>query len=114
MSWRYDSGLVASNPNLDNFADASGFLDAAQQTAVGLFCLDAGGVMHSASLTQALAVGAGSICGANPTTTGAKLINIADATFDVVHNPTPLKPPTPFDTTMRDDNHFHGHHYTWS
>jgi len=77
MNWRYDSGLVASNPNLDNFADASGFLDAAQQTAIGLFCVDGGGVMHTASLSQALAAGAGTICGANPTRTGAKLLNIA-------------------------------------
>src|SRR5258708_3951122 len=114
MNWRYDSGLVASNPNLDNFADASGFLDAAQQTAVGLFCLDAGGVMHSASLTQALAVGAGAICGANPTTTGAKLINIAGATFDVDHNPTRVKPRNLFDASVGDDNLFHGDHYKWS
>ena len=114
MNWRYDSGLVASNPNLDNFADASGFLDAAQQTAVGLFCVDAGGVMHSASLTQALAVGAGTICGANPTTTGAKLINIAGATFDVDHNPTRVKPRNLFDASVGDDDLFHGDHYKWS
>src|SRR6266849_2864995 len=38
MNWRYDSGLVASNPNLDNFQDAASFLDAAQQAAIGLFC----------------------------------------------------------------------------
>ena len=114
MNWRYDSGLVASNPNLDNFADASGFLDAAQQTAVGLFCVDAGGVMHSASLTQALAVGAGTICGTNPTTTGAKLINIAGATFDVDHNPTRVKPRNLFDASVGDDDLFHGDHYKWS
>src|SRR5579864_1686477 len=40
FNWRYDSGLVASNPNLDNFGDASSFLDANQQTAIGLFCVD--------------------------------------------------------------------------
>jgi len=114
FNWRYDSGLVASNPFLDNFQDASGFLDAAQQTAVGLFCVDAGGVMHSASLTQALAVGAGTICGANPTKTGAKLINIAGATFDVDHNPTRVKPRNLFDASVGDDNLFHGDHYKWS
>jgi hypothetical protein len=43
FNWRYDSGLVASNPSLDNFGDASSFLDADQQTAIGLFCVDAGG-----------------------------------------------------------------------
>jgi carboxypeptidase family protein len=114
MNWRYDSGLVASNPNLDNFQDASGFLDAAQQTTVGLFCVDAGGVTHSASLSQALAVGAGTICGANPSKTGAKLINIAGATFDVDHNPTRVKPRNLFDASLGDDNLFRGDHYKWS
>src|SRR5205085_4283862 len=47
---------------------------------------------HSASVAQALAVGAGTICGTNPSKTGAKLINIAGATFDVDHNPTRVKP----------------------
>jgi hypothetical protein len=114
MNWRYDSGLVASNPNLDTFADASGFLDADQQTAIGLFCVDAGGVMHTASLSQALAVGAGTICGANPTRTGAKLLNIAGATFDVDHNPTRVKPRNLFDASVGDDNLLHGDHYKWS
>jgi hypothetical protein len=114
MNWRYDSGLVASNPNLDTFQDASGFLDAAQQTTVGLFCVDAGGVMHSASLTQALAVGAGTICGANPTRTGSKLLNIAGATFDVDHNPTRVKPRNLFDASVGEDNLFHGDRYKWS
>jgi hypothetical protein len=114
MNWRYDSGLVASNPNLDNFADASAFLDADQQTAIGLFCVDAGGVMHTASLSQALAVGAGTICGTNPTRTGAKLLNIAGATFDVDHNPSRVKPRNLFDASVGDDNLLHGDHYKWS
>jgi hypothetical protein len=114
MNWRYDSGLVASNPNLDNFQDASGFLDAAQQTTVGLFCVDAGGVTHAATLSQALAVGAGTICGANPSKTGAKLINIAGATFDVDHNPTRVKPRNLFDASLGDDNLFHGDRFKWS
>src|SRR6202521_2591027 len=114
MNWRYDSGLVASNPNLDNFADASGFLDADQQTAIGLFCVDAGGVTHTASLSQALALGPGTICGANPTRTGAKLLNIAGATFDVDHNPTRVKPRNLFDASVGDDNLLHGDHYKWS
>jgi len=114
MNWRYDSGLVASNPNLDNFQDASGFLDADQQTAIGLFCVDAGGVMHTASLTQALAIGAGTICGANTTRTGAKLLNIAGATFDVDHNPTRVKPRNLFDASVGEDNLFHGDRYKWS
>jgi Carboxypeptidase regulatory-like domain len=113
MNWRYDSGLVASNPNLDNFGDASSFLDAAQQTAIGLFCVDAGGAMHTASLTQALAVGAGTICGATPTRTGSTLLNIAGPTFDVDHNPTRVKPRNLFDLSVGDDDLFHGDRYKW-
>jgi hypothetical protein len=114
FNWRYDSGLVASNPNLSDFPTASGFLDADQQTAIGLFCVDAGGVMHTASLTTPLALGAGTICGANPLKTGAKLVNIAGATFDVDHNPTRVKPRNLFDTSVGDDNLFRGDKYKWS
>jgi hypothetical protein len=114
FNWRYDSGLVASNPNLDTFDHASSFLDADQQTAVGLFCVDAGGVTHTASLSTPLAVGAGTICGANPLSTGAKLLNIAGATFDVDHNPTRVKPRNLFDASVGDDNLFHADHYKWS
>ena len=114
MNWRYDSGLAASNPNLDNFADSSSFLDAAQQTAIGLFCVDPGGVMHTASLSQPLAQGAGTICGATPATTGAKLLNIAGATFDVDHNPTRVKPRNLFDMSVGDDNLLRGDRYRWS
>src|SRR5260370_37134363 len=69
--------------------------------------------MHHASLTTALAAGPGTICGANPTETGAKLINIAGATFDVDHNPTRAKPRNLFDASVGDDNLFQGDHYTW-
>jgi len=114
FNWRYDSGLVASNPNLDNFGDASSFLDANQQTTIGLFCVDAGGVMHTATLSSPLALGAGTICGANPLRTGAKLINIAGATFDVDHNPTRVKPRNLFDVSVGQDNLFRGDRYKWS
>jgi len=114
FNWRYDSGLVASNPSLDTFSDASSFLDADQQTAIGLFCVDAGGVMHNASLSTPLAVGAGTICGANPTRTGSKLLNIAGPTFDVDHNPTRVKPRNLFDASVGDDNLFRGDKYKWS
>jgi hypothetical protein len=114
FNWRYDSGLVASNPALDNFGDASSFLDADQQTAIGLFCVDAGGVMHTASLTTPLAQGPGTICGANPVSTGAKLLNIAGPTFDVDHNPTRVKPRNLFDVSIGDDNLFQGDRYKWS
>jgi Carboxypeptidase regulatory-like domain len=114
FNWRYDSGLVASNPNLDNFGDASSFLDADQQTAIGLFCVDAGGVMHTATLSSPLALGAGTICGANPLRTGAKLINIAGPTFDLDHNPTRVKPRNLFDVSVGEDDLFHGDRYKWS
>ncbi|HEX4545860.1 MAG TPA: TonB-dependent receptor [Candidatus Acidoferrum sp.] len=114
MNWRYDSGLVASNPNLPDFPTATGFLDADQQTAIQLFCVDAGGVMHNATLSTPLAVGLGTICGANPTSTGSKLVNLAGATFDVDHNPTRVKPRNLFDASVGDDNLFHGDRYKWS
>ena len=111
FNWRYDSGLVASNPNLSNFASTSGFLDADQQTAIGLFCVDAGGVIHSATLTAPLSPGS---CGPNPTRAGAKLLNIAGATFDVDRNPTRVKPRNLFDASVGDDNLFRGDKYKWS
>ena len=114
FNWRYDSGLVASNPFLDNFADASGFLDADQQTAIGLFCVDAGGILHTASLSTPLAVGAGTICGANPVKTGSRLVNIAGPTFDVDRNPTRVQPRNLFDAAVGDDNLFHGDRFKWS
>src|SRR5260370_14785670 len=65
FNWRYDRGLAASNPSLDNFSDASGFLYADQQTAIGLFCVYAGGLTQSATLTTALTP---TSSGTNPTT----------------------------------------------
>jgi len=82
--------LVASNPALDNFSDASSFLDADQQTAIGLFCVDAGGVMHSASLTTPLRK-VRDYLRREPRQYGAKLLNIAGSTFDVDHNPSRVK-----------------------
>jgi hypothetical protein len=114
FNWRYDSGLVASNPNLDTFAHASGFLDADQQTAIGLFCVDAGGALHNASLSTPLAVGAGTICGANPVSTGAALLNIAGPTFNADRNPTRVKPRNLFDVAVGEDNLFHADRYRWS
>jgi len=114
FNWRYDSGLVASNPNLSDFPTATGFLDANQQTAIQLFCVDAGGVTHNASLSTPLAVGAGTICGASPLKTGSRLLNIAGAKFDVDRNPTRVKPRNLFDASVGDDDLFHGDHYKWS
>jgi hypothetical protein len=114
FNWRYDSGLVASNPNLDNFSDASSFLDADQQTAIGLFCVDAGGVMHTASLSTPLAQGPGTICGANPTTAGSKLLNLAGPSFNLDRHPTRVQPRNLFDIAVGDDNIFRGDRYKWS
>jgi hypothetical protein len=111
FNWRYDSGLVASNPALDNFTDASSFLDADQQTAIGLFCVDAGGITHSATLTSALMPNS---CGPTPTNSGAKLLNIAGPTFDLDHNPTRVKPRNLFDVSVGEDNLFQADRYRWS
>jgi hypothetical protein len=115
FSWRYDSGLVASNTNLPDFATAAGFLDADQQTAIQLFCVDAGGVTHNATLTTRLTVGMpGTICGVNPITAGSKLVNFAGATFDLDRHPTRVQPRNLFDLSVGDDNLFHADRYKWS
>ena len=103
FNWRYDSGLVASNPNLDDFQDAASFLDAAQQTAIGLFC-----GTNVATLTNRI-----TNCPSS-TPQGAKLLNIAGATFDVDHNPSRVNPRNLFDMSVGDDNLLHGDRYKWS
>ncbi len=103
MNWRYDSGLVASNPNLDNFQDAMNFLDADQQAAIGLFC----GANVATPTNRITSCAAG-------TPQGAKLINIAGATFNADRNPTRVAPRNLFDASVGDDNLFHGDHYKWS
>jgi len=105
MNWRYDSGLVASNPNLDTFDHAVAFLDADQQTAIGLFC-----GTFQASLTNPLTP---ALC-AGQTNVGAKLLNIAGPTFNVDHNPSRVAPRNLFDVSVGDDNIFRGDRYRWS
>ncbi|MFY9527296.1 MAG: TonB-dependent receptor [Candidatus Acidiferrales bacterium] len=106
FNWRYDSGLVASNPNLATFPLALSFLDADQQAAIGLFC---GKLV--ATLTNPLTPAA---C-AGQTNVGAKLIKIpAPGTFDLDHNPTRVVPRHLFDSSVGDDNLFHGDRYKWS
>lgn len=114
FNWRYDSGLVASNPFLPDFPTAVGFLDAAQQTAIQMFCVDAGGVTHNATLSTPLAIGPGTVCGANPTQAGSRLVNFAGPTFDVDHHPTRVQPRNLFDASLGDDDLFHGDRYKWS
>jgi hypothetical protein len=106
LNWRYDSGLVASNPNLADFPTALGFLDADQQAAIGLFC---GNLV--ATPTNRLTTAS---C-ANQTDVGAKRINIpALGKFDVDRNPTRVVPRNLFDTSVGDDDLFHGDRYKWS
>jgi hypothetical protein len=111
FNWRYDSGLVASNPLVADFPSALG-LDADQQTAIGLFCVDAGGVMHDATLATPLN---STICGNNPTRSGARLLNIpAVGKGNLDRNPTRVAPRSLFDASVGDDDLFHGDHYKWS
>jgi hypothetical protein len=105
MNWRYDSGLVSSNPNLGNFLNAINFLDADQQTAIGLFCGP-----NVATLTSPLTP---AIC-AGQVNNGARLINIAGATFNADRNPTRVAPRNLFDASVGQDNLFHGDRHKWS
>jgi hypothetical protein len=103
FNWRYDSGLVASNPNLGTFQQAMNFLDADQQAAIGLFC----GTNVATPTNRITSCAAG-------TPQGAKLINIAGATFNQDRNPTRVKPRNLFDASVGEDNLFHGDRYKWS
>src|SRR6202521_6148970 len=106
FNWRYDSGLVASNPNLSDFPTALGFLDADQQAAIGLFC---GNLVATPTTPLTPAACAGQ------TKAGATRINIpAFGTFDLDHNPTRVVPRNLFDTSVGDDDLFHGDRYKWS
>jgi hypothetical protein len=116
MNWRYDSGLVASNTNLDNFGDALGFLDADQQTAVGLFCFDSSGAKHTATLNNPLTSTTCNVLGVNglPTGSATRIVFPKLGTFDVDHNPTRIAPRHLFDAAVGDDDLFHGDRYKWS
>jgi len=106
FNWRYDSGLVASNPALDNFSDASSFLTPDSRRD-WLFCVDAGGVMHSASLTNPLAPRSGTICGANPVIRGKNCSTLQDLHL-MGHNPSRVKARNLFDRPWATDNLFQG------
>ena len=103
FNWRYDSGLVASNPNLSDFPTALGFLDADQQAAIELFC--GSNVASPTNPITSCAAGAPQ---------GSKLLNLAGASFDLDHNPTRVKPRNLFDTSVGEDNLFRGDRYKWS
>jgi hypothetical protein len=103
FNWRYDSGLVASNPNLMSFQTALAFLDGDQQAAVGLFCGSQVGTLTSPLTPDGCA---------KETNVGAtRLVFPAPGTFDVDHNPTRVSPRHLFDASVGDDNIFHGDRY---
>jgi hypothetical protein len=109
FSWRYDSGLVASSPLVADFQTAIGAnggpaLDGDQQAAIGLFC---GNTFATPSnpITSC------------PLTTpqGSTLLHLAaNGTNDSDHNPSRVAPRNLFDTSVGDDNLFHGDRYKWS
>jgi hypothetical protein len=106
MNWRYDSGLVASNPNLDTFQDAMSFLDGDQQAAIGLYC-GPNVATIATPLTPATCAGQSKV-GAT------RIVFPAPGTFNVDHNPTRVTPRNLFDAALGDDDIFHGDHYKWS
>ena len=115
MNWRYDSGLVASNTNLDTFGNALAFLDADQQTAVGLFCVDSSGTRHTAALNNPLTSSTCNVlANGQPTGSATRIVFPKLGTFDVDHNPTRITPRNLFDAAVGDDNLFHGDRYKWS
>ena len=116
MNWRYDSGLVASNPNLDEFGHALAFLDADQQSALGLFCVGSNGVKHTAALNSPLDSTTCNVLAADglPTGGATRIVFPKVGTFDLDHNPTRIAPRHLFDAAIGDDNLFHGDHYQWS
>jgi hypothetical protein len=106
FNWRYDSGLVASNPHLMSFQTALAFLDGDQQGAVGLFCGSQVG-----TLTNPLTPDG---CAQETNVGASRLAFAAPGTFDVDHNPTRVSPRHLFDVSLGDDNIFHGDRYKWS
>jgi len=121
FNWRYDSGLVASNPSVADFPTAIGAtagvpgLDADQQAAIGLFC---GNLVAQAptpanpagfALTPAACAGA--------TNFASKLLKLAaPGTNDSDHNPSRVQPRNLFDASVGEDNIFHADRdrYRWS
>ena len=112
FSWRYDSGLVASNPSVADFPTILGEtpgvpgLDANQQTAIGLFCGP-----FVATLTTPLTP---PMCNGQ-TSFGSKLLSLAaPGTNDADRNPSRVAPRNLFDASIGHDNLFHSDRYKWS
>lgn len=109
MNWRYDSGLVASNPIVADFQTAIGAnggtpLDGDQQAAIGLFCGNTFATINNPITSCPLT-----------TPQGSTLLNLAaNGTNDPDHNPSRVKPRNLFDVSVGDDNLFHADRYRWS
>jgi len=109
FNWRYDSGLVASNPLVTDFQTAIGAnggtpLDGAQQAAIGLFCGNTFATINNPITSCPLT-----------TPQGSTLLNLAaNGTNNPDHNPSRVKPRNLFDMSVGDDDLFHGDRYKWS
>ena len=110
MNWRYDSGLVASNPIVADFQTAIGAtpgvpgLDGDQQAAIGLFCGSTFATVNNPITSCPLT-----------TPQGSTLLNLAaNGTNNPDHNPSRVKPRNLFDASVGEDNLFHGDRYKWS
>ena len=121
FNWRYDSGLVASNPTVADFPTAIGAsasagvpgLDADQQAAIGLFCGSLVAQAPTAANPAGFALTPAACAGAS--NFGSKLLNLpAPGTNDSDHNPSRVKPRNLFDVAVGDDNLFFGDRYKWS
>jgi hypothetical protein len=110
MNWRYDSGLVASNPIVADFQTAIGAtpgipgLDGDQQAAIGLFCGSTFATVNNPITSCPLT-----------TPQGSTLLNLAaNGTNNPDHNPSRVAPRNLFDASVGEDNLFHGDRYKWS
>ncbi len=110
MNWRYDSGLVASNPIVADFQTAIGAtpgipgLDGDQQAAIGLFCGSTFATVNNPITSCPLT-----------TPQGSTLLNLAaNGANNPDHNPSRVTPRNLFDASVGEDNLFHGDRYKWS
>lgn len=106
FNWRYDSGLVAGA--VPFAADATTPVDltvltADQQMQAGLFCGSAFPTLTTPLVT------------CDPAQYGSTRLKIpAPGTENDDHNPPRVEPRHLFDTSVGDDDLFHGDHYKWS
>ncbi len=106
FTWRYDSGLVAGAvpfaADTTTPVDLTG-LSADQQMQAGLFC---GSVFPTPSTPLVTCA---------PSAYGSTRLKIpAPGTENDDHNPPRVEPRHLFDTSVGDDDLFHGDHYKWS